>query len=134
MINIKINLEVNTFGMSIRIFSLLIFLLRLLIILVIKLLKLIVYGTIAFVALILRLFNINLPLNNIYLRQYKFKSIEDELNKIDLFDGIEFEEYIADLLKILGYSNAEITQASVDYGVDIIATDVNIMDAIKQLL
>jgi restriction system protein len=40
---------------------------------------------------------------------------------IDGMDGIAFENFVAKLLRNNGYKKVEITKASVDYGVDIIA-------------
>lgn len=41
---------------------------------------------------------------------------------IDSMDGIAFENFIADLLRKNGYSNVDVTKASGDHGIDVIAT------------
>lgn len=43
------------------------------------------------------------------------------LNQLDVMDGIQFEHYVAHLLTLHGYKT-EITKASGDYGIDVIAT------------
>ena len=50
-----------------------------------------------------------------------FANKYSDLENIDGLTGIEFEEFIADLLKYLGYEYAETTQESGDYGIDVIA-------------
>lgn len=45
----------------------------------------------------------------------------DELAFIDTMDGYAFEEFVADLLRKLGYEHVEVTPSSGDQGVDIIA-------------
>lgn len=42
------------------------------------------------------------------------------LSHVDAMDGLEFERYIADILKAQGYTNIQFTE-KYDYGVDIIA-------------
>lgn len=49
--------------------------------------------------------------------------VRKELAKIDSMDGLEFERYCARLLSMFGFSNVQVTQASGDFGVDIIAND-----------
>lgn len=44
-----------------------------------------------------------------------------KLRHVDVMDGIEFEEYIANMLKSQGYTNIQLTE-QYDYGVDIIAS------------
>lgn len=43
------------------------------------------------------------------------------LSNVDTMDGLDFEIYVANLLKQQGYSNVSLTE-QYDYGVDIIAT------------
>lgn len=43
------------------------------------------------------------------------------LSHVDAMDGLDFEKYVANLLKQQGYSNVSLTE-QYDYGVDIIAT------------
>lgn len=50
---------------------------------------------------------------------------------IDNFEGFEFEEFCAKLLKFNGYENIIITQKSVDYGIDIIAEKDKVKYAIQ---
>lgn len=45
-----------------------------------------------------------------------------ELSDIDHMDGLDFEHYIAWLLKQNGFKTAEVTQASGDFGADVIAS------------
>ena len=60
--------------------------------------------------------------------------LKNEYNKIrkysieyvDALEGLEFEEYVSDVLKSIGYSNVSVTKASNDYGVDILAEKDNI--------
>jgi HJR/Mrr/RecB family endonuclease len=70
---------------------------------------------------------------------YKLKSFQEELLRfkakifkeyqkevadisvIDSISGFEFEEYVADLLRKLGYKNVQITKKTGDKGVDILA-------------
>ena len=48
-----------------------------------------------------------------------------------LNDGYEFEEYIANLLKSLGYTNVNVTPSSGDYGADVLAEKNGITYAIQ---
>ena len=41
---------------------------------------------------------------------------------IDAMSGLEFESFVGDLLKSLGYSGVEVTKSSGDQGVDVIAS------------
>ena len=45
-----------------------------------------------------------------------------DLTVVDMMPGLEFEQYIAELLKRNGYTKVQITKASGDYGVDVLAT------------
>lgn len=56
-----------------------------------------------------------------YLKSYKPKDVLEELNKIDLMSGYEFEQYTSQLIKKNGFSNVNITKQSGDFGADIIA-------------
>ena len=60
----------------------------------------------------------------------KYGKMDDIYNSILstnelLMDGITFEYFCADLLLIEGFSNIEVTKASADNGVDIVATKNN---------
>ncbi len=57
-------------------------------------------------------------LSSLFRRKRKLNA---QLAKIDAMNGLEFEAYIADLLRSLGYKNVHITKASGDFGVDIVA-------------
>lgn len=63
-----------------------------------------------------------------YLNRSRKKREEEELNRsltlanIDYMDGLDFEHYISKILNSKGY-RAEVTRASNDYGVDIVAID-----------
>ena len=50
---------------------------------------------------------------------------------IDAMDGHEFEYFVADLLKKLGYINVEVTRGSGDQGVDVLAEKDDIRYAIQ---
>ncbi|MGM0173662.1 restriction endonuclease [Enterococcus sp. DIV0800] len=52
----------------------------------------------------------------------KSLSIENELNRIDKLTGHQFEEYCGRLLKDMGFSNINVTVASGDQGIDILAS------------
>lgn len=60
-----------------------------------------------------------------------YRNIEEELEKIDMFTGVQFEQYISTLLKREGYSNIKLTKTSGDYGVDIIAEKDGLKCAIQ---
>lgn len=49
--------------------------------------------------------------------------IDQELARIDAMsaDGWQFEQYCADILQIIGYTNVKVTSGSGDYGIDILA-------------
>lgn len=64
----------------------------------------------------------------------KQEKIESEMSMpyVDnLGDGHKFEEYIAKMLRKLGYSNVEVTPESGDYGVDVLAQKNDITYAIQ---
>lgn len=61
-----------------------------------------------------------------YIRR---QSSNDEL--FDEMEGTEFEEYCAELLEAKGFENVEMTPASHDYGIDIIADKDGISYAIQ---
>lgn len=46
-----------------------------------------------------------------------------DMATVDLMDGIEFENFIASLLKLSGIKKVDLTPASGDYGVDIVTKD-----------
>lgn len=54
-------------------------------------------------------------------RSYRIKDVNAELRKIDNMNGLDFEQYVANLLKQNGYNNVQVTKSSGDYGVDITA-------------
>jgi len=57
-------------------------------------------------------------------RQYDNQTVSVyEMNEIDNMDGFEFEEYVARLLKNLGYVKTYVTKKSGDLGADVIAVD-----------
>ena len=60
-----------------------------------------------------------------------FENLEEELEKIDMFTGIQFEQYIMNLLKKEGYTNVKPTKISGDYGVDITAEKCGLKCAIQ---
>lgn len=66
------------------------------------------------------------------LKQQELQRIEGKLSYIDtLHNGYEFEEYIANLLKNLGYTNVEVTSGSGDNGADVLAQKNGITYAIQ---
>lgn len=52
---------------------------------------------------------------------YVVKDVHDELNKIDNMNGLDFERYVAKILRINGFANVNLTKSSGDFGVDITA-------------
>ncbi len=62
-----------------------------------------------------------------YMRRHS--SDDDEL--FDDMEGAEFEQYCAELLEAKGFENVEMTPASHDYGIDIIADRDGISYAIQ---
>ena len=63
---------------------------------------------------------------NVALLEAKEKVVKQELDKksleyIDQLEGLEFEEYTKKLLEKLGYKKVEVTPASGDYGIDVLA-------------
>lgn len=57
--------------------------------------------------------------------------VEYELVKIDSMDGHAFENWCADLLRKIGFSDVQITQGSGDQGIDVLATKDGIHYAIQ---
>lgn len=57
---------------------------------------------------------------NIYGNSRRRSSVS--MADIDAMSGIEFESFVGDLLKSLGYSGVEVTKSSGDQGVDVIAS------------
>ncbi|MCX4326961.1 MAG: restriction endonuclease [Lachnospiraceae bacterium] len=53
------------------------------------------------------------------------------LHELDVMDGIAFEHITCDILIANGFEHAETTQASWDFGVDVLATKDNIKYAIQ---
>lgn len=58
-------------------------------------------------------------------------NLQEQLNKVDMLEGIEFEKYIGQLLKNIGFTNVIITKGSGDFGADIIAEKENIRYAFQ---
>ena len=61
----------------------------------------------------------------------KYGGIDAELLNIDLMDGHAFEEWCASLLLKIGFQKADVTPASNDQGVDIIAVKDDVRYAIQ---
>ena len=57
---------------------------------------------------------------NIYGNSRRRSSVS--MADIDAMSGLEFESFVGDLLKSLGYSGVEVTKSSGDQGVDVIAS------------
>lgn len=53
------------------------------------------------------------------------------LNQVDNFEGLKFEEFVAEILHKNGYSNVEVTKGSGDFGADVIAEKDNIRYAFQ---
>lgn len=60
-------------------------------------------------------------------KQYGLSPVESELERIDKMDGRIFEQWCAKLLQKSGFINVEVTRASGDQGVDVLAT----LDGVK---
>lgn len=68
------------------------------------------------------------------IRQLGYNSLAERafpMNTIDAMEGHEFEYFVADLLKKLGYTNVEVTRGSGDQGVDVLAEKDGIRYAIQ---
>ena len=66
-----------------------------------------------------------------FKKQEKLET-EMSISYVDkLEDGHKFEEYIAKMLRKLGYSNVEVTPGSGDYGVDVLAKKNDVTYAIQ---
>lgn len=52
-------------------------------------------------------------------------NIQEQLAKIDTLDGFQFEKYIGQLLKKIGFKNVIVTKGSGDFGADIVAEKDN---------
>ena len=61
----------------------------------------------------------------------KYGGMEAELMTIDLMEGHDFEHWCAGALKEMGFSNVEVTPASGDHGVDVLAQKDGIKYAIQ---
>lgn len=118
-------------GCLVGLFSIILAPLKWSIILVIKFFKMIFYGIAAIIGIILHLLGFNLAPDKPYIPKYTFKGVQEELNRVDQLDGFEFERYVANLLKKLGYYDVQVSQASNDYGVDVTATKDNIKYAFQ---
>ena len=73
--------------------------------------------------------------NNNYTQQVRRvehkDDLETECHNIDSMDGIEFEQYCAELLRKLGYSSVTCTPGAGDQGVDIVAVKNDVRYAIQ---
>ena len=68
------------------------------------------------------------------LRNVKNNDTVDDyfsINFVDSLDGIEFEKYMCKILRLLKYNNVQITPASGDFGIDILAEKNDIKYAIQ---
>lgn len=61
-----------------------------------------------------------------YLKQKQYS-----ISRLDVMEGHDFEHACADILKMNGYKNVRVTQASGDYGVDILAERKGIKYAVQ---
>lgn len=55
----------------------------------------------------------------------KYQKFIEKMNRVDTMEGLEFEEFTCEILRENGYNNIKKTQASGDYGVDVIACKDN---------
>ncbi len=53
------------------------------------------------------------------IRSFNKKALEIDLKKIDKMEGLQFEHYVADILRYYGYLSVEVTKGSGDFGIDI---------------
>lgn len=58
-------------------------------------------------------------------------TVQKAPSAIDIMDGHQFEYFCADLLRTNGFENVEVTQASGDYGIDVLAEKEDITYAIQ---
>ena len=61
----------------------------------------------------------------------KYQKFKEKMNRVDTMEGLEFEEFTCEILKENGYKNIKKTQASGDFGVDVIACKDNKKYAIQ---
>ncbi len=54
-------------------------------------------------------------------KKQNFEEIVADIKEVDRMDGLEFERYVASVLRKNGFTNVAVTKASGDYGVDITA-------------
>src|SRR5258708_822756 len=80
-------------------------LLVVLLVLMVALLFAVTFGFVAFIA---------------YRQRQKLHALSSA--QVDAMDGFKFEHYVAALLQHQGYTHVQVTQASGDYGVDVVAT------------
>ena len=61
----------------------------------------------------------------------KYQKFKAKMDRVWTMDGLEFEEFTCDILKENGFKDVKKTQASGDYGVDVIACKNNKKYAIQ---
>jgi len=83
----------------------------LLVVLLVVLVGILFVGTFAFVAFLR------------YRQRQKLRALSAA--QVDKMDGFQFEHYVGALLQHQGYSHVQITQASGDFGVDVVASKGN---------
>ena len=71
------------------------------------------------------------PENDTFSLPYEDERISLYNDKFDYMTGRDFEVYCASLLEKSGFSDVQITQASGDYGIDILATQNMILHAVQ---
>lgn len=67
-----------------------------------------------------------LTIKEIYLKKEKFT-----IEYVDTLEGLQFEDYVVEILNLNNYENVSKTKASGDYGIDVLATKDNIKYAIQ---
>lgn len=66
------------------------------------------------------------------MQNYNYKILKySNLDDIDKLDGLQFESFVANLLKKLNYNNVKLTPATGDFGIDILCEKDNIKYAIQ---
>lgn len=61
-----------------------------------------------------------------------YPEMQNKLAAVDAMDGHEFEYFCAELLKENGFVNVEVTQASGDFGVDVLAEKDGVTYAVQE--
>lgn len=60
-----------------------------------------------------------------FIKQLNKKEMIIDLKKIDRMKGLEFEHFVAEILKFYGYLSVEVTKGSGDFGIDVMCYNKN---------